>query len=51
MMLQGILQVVAGRKNGCVRSVLRETKEWMLASIASLVEKTSASATMLALFQ
>jgi hypothetical protein len=46
-MLQGILRVVAGQKNASARSVWRETKEEMLASIASLAGKTTAFATML----
>jgi hypothetical protein len=44
-MLQGILQVIEGRKKG---NLWRKTKEWMLASIVFLVEKTSASVTILA---
>jgi hypothetical protein len=48
MMLQGILRVVAGLKNESARSVWRETKEEMLASIVSLAGKTTAFATMLA---
>ena len=47
-MLLGILRVVAGPKNGSARSVWRETKEEMLASIVSLAAKTSAFVIMLA---